>query len=477
MNIGLYLRCDDNLDTDVVLDSSPNSNHATMHATIEGEDPPDNYEDTSFNHDADTAVGTGALTLLDIFIDAADTLIQIPDAASNRMGVGDCSLSFRIKGSRNKIANNDRVFYKGTDFDIYVGLQEPTRFAVRFGISDDYFSIDYADVFAATDAVWHHVVVTREAATSKIRMYLDAVLQTDITSGLTYVTGTISDISYSGADIFVGAKNAGFENKPSIVIDDILLVDTVLTATQVGYLFDSRSDIIAMASETQPVPVISSVTDNNDGSITLAVTGDDTIQLYYRLLGASAWTTGESRSGDGDIVHTGLTLNKWYELYCVSVGDYHTSAPTAIEKIFIDNGEYNDIETAIYSVLTGDDSVNALVAARVYPQVMDEGAVLPAIVYHHLNTGREWVLDGPVNLTEPRFQVNCFAATYYQARDLANKVRLVLNGYSGTANGVKIWGIEIENEGDLLFESASATGLRRYGKRVDIRIHFRESQE
>ncbi len=471
MNIGLYLKCDDNADNSVVADSSPNGNDAIYKAELSF-DPPNNYKDTSYNHDADAAVGSGALNIMETSQDDGNTLIQVPDHSSIRYGTGDCSLSFRIKGNTANLGPNDRILYKGAHFDLYLGGQAPTRLRIRFGLGLTSFDIDYADIF---DDIWHTLLILRNAAAGRIRVYLDGVAKANEDDGENYVEGTVTDIDYSSSDLFIGAQDANYTNSAHFTIDDVLLVDAVLTATQAAYLHDSRSDIIAMASEIQPVPAISSITDNNDGSITVAVTGSDTIQLYYRALGASSWTTGESRSGDGDITQTGLTLNRWYELYCVSIGDYHSSAPTAIEKLFVDNGEYNDIETAIYSILTGDDSVNALVGTRIYPQILPPEAAMPAIVYHHLNTGRDWTMNGPVNLTEPRFQINCFAATYEQVRDLANKVRLALNGYSGTSNGVKIWGIEVENEGDLLMESKSATQLRRYGKRLDCRIHFRES--
>jgi hypothetical protein len=80
-------------------------------------------------------------------------------------------------------------------------------------------------------------------------------------------------------------------------------------------------------------PVISGLTDNGDeDSITAAVVGTGTIQLYYRLENAT-WTAGQSRSGAGNIIQTGLTAGNWYEIYITDTIDSITSPPSAISTI------------------------------------------------------------------------------------------------------------------------------------------------
>ncbi len=236
-----HWKMDDNADNDVVIDSSANGNHATYHADMEGE-PPFNFHYTSVNHDDDAAVGTGALKLLDAYEGNANTVIQIPDDASNRFGTGDCSLSFWIKAKKSWFNPYDRVFYKGPNFDLWVGGQQPTRLIFHFGLSDNTFSIDYADVFGSFEAVWCHILVVRNAAAGRIYVYVNGVLATDVDTGLTYAEGTIANIDYSGSDIFVGAKDAAFTNKASIIIDDVVLFPKALTAAGAAYLAAGKTE-------------------------------------------------------------------------------------------------------------------------------------------------------------------------------------------------------------------------------------------
>lgn len=235
MKCALYLPCDDNLETDVVRDKSLNTNHAAYRTGIEF-DPPNNFGDTSYNHDADAAVGTGALKVLDGKDGDTSTIIQIPDHASNRLGTGSCTLAFCIKALQGGFDANDRIIYKGGNFFMSVGGQQPTRLITRFGLGTAELEFDYADFFHASVAAWHRIAVVRDSVLGRMYLYKDGIVQTDVDTGLTYIERTPSDISYSGSDIFVGAINADFNLESSIIVDDILLLDFALTAEEAGYL-------------------------------------------------------------------------------------------------------------------------------------------------------------------------------------------------------------------------------------------------
>lgn len=74
-----------------------------------------------------------------------------------------------------------------------------------------------------------------------------------------------------------------------------------------------------LAAATPTKPTLSVVDDGTATSATATVDGDSgaTNQLYYRSSGSAAWTTGLSRTGDGDIQQTGLSVG-YYEFICVS---------------------------------------------------------------------------------------------------------------------------------------------------------------
>lgn len=78
-------------------------------------------------------------------------------------------------------------------------------------------------------------------------------------------------------------------------------------------------------------PVITGIVDGGNGSsVVVSIVGTDTIRLFYRVLYASSWITGLTRSGSGDITQTGLSSGVWYEFYCVADDSNLVSAPSNI---------------------------------------------------------------------------------------------------------------------------------------------------
>jgi hypothetical protein len=66
---------------------------------------------------------------------------------------------------------------------------------------------------------------------------------------------------------------------------------------------------------------------------------------------------------------------------------------------------------AVYSVLTGDAGVSAIVGNRIFPGVIPEGSLLPVIVYSVISDVPENSLTGSVatRAVNARVQVDCYA--------------------------------------------------------------------
>ena len=97
---------------------------------------------------------------------------------------------------------------------------------------------------------------------------------------------------------------------------------------------------------------------------------------------------------------------------------------------------------AIYSILTADSDVNAIVSGRVYPQIAAQGAAFPFAVYVLQNTDPSDTKSGVSTLDEVRYDIVVASETYAKASDLTEKIRTALDRYSGTVSEVVIDSIQ-----------------------------------
>lgn len=108
------------------------------------------------------------------------------------------------------------------------------------------------------------------------------------------------------------------------------------------------------------------------------------------------------------------------------------------------------IEKDIYYILTNNAAVSALVSNRVYPLLLPQRWTLPAITYQRVSGDRAANYSGASGRARPRFQIDCWADDYDGAKDLADKVRLCLDGYKGDINTeTDVGGIHLEGDRDI----------------------------
>lgn len=96
------------------------------------------------------------------------------------------------------------------------------------------------------------------------------------------------------------------------------------------------------------------------------------------------------------------------------------------------------IEVLLYDRLRTNAGVAAIVGDRVYPNVLPQMPVLPALRY--VLVDRVEVLAKPseaaLRLMRARVQLDCYAATYSAAKALATAVKAVVYGWQDRPNGV-----------------------------------------
>lgn len=106
-------------------------------------------------------------------------------------------------------------------------------------------------------------------------------------------------------------------------------------------------------------------------------------------------------------------------------------------------------EKHVYLKLASTPAVARMVGFQVYPiAVPKTGASMPLIAYRRVNILRENALSGPLFQPVVSLQISCWALSYDLVRELADEVRLTLDGHTGTLAGVTISDMRLASEVD-----------------------------
>jgi hypothetical protein len=91
----------------------------------------------------------------------------------------------------------------------------------------------------------------------------------------------------------------------------------------------------------------------------------------------------------------------------------------------------------------------------VYPVVAPASADLPFVTWRRTGVQRNQTLGGPMGMGVVLLAVDVFAVTYGEARDIADKVRQVLDGYgTSVANYVSVRNVSLDTESDGVVQLA-----------------------
>ena len=105
-------------------------------------------------------------------------------------------------------------------------------------------------------------------------------------------------------------------------------------------------------------------------------------------------------------------------------------------------------EAVLRNALVTTTAVSTLISSRVYPVLAPASAAMPFVTYRRAGIRRQQTLTGPMGVPQVTVEVDIYATTYEGARDLADKCRVVLDGYGGTFDNTEVKQVSLENEQD-----------------------------
>lgn len=105
-------------------------------------------------------------------------------------------------------------------------------------------------------------------------------------------------------------------------------------------------------------------------------------------------------------------------------------------------------EAVLRSALVASNAVSTLIGSRVYPVIAPATASLPFVTWRRVAIRRQQTLGGPSGMPVTSVEYSIFGTTYEQAREVADAMRSVLDGYGGTANNTEVKQTSLEQESD-----------------------------
>lgn len=114
--------------------------------------------------------------------------------------------------------------------------------------------------------------------------------------------------------------------------------------------------------------------------------------------------------------------------------------------------------------------------SRIYTKHLPQGATLPAVSINLIDAAHEHDLDGSAGNCMARIQVNSWAEADTGVDDLAEAVRMSMQGFVGTMGTHSIGVVILDNEVDLDEEPEDGGPTPIYRRAQDYRIRFTETR-
>lgn len=106
-------------------------------------------------------------------------------------------------------------------------------------------------------------------------------------------------------------------------------------------------------------------------------------------------------------------------------------------------------EQFVIDQLENDPDVASILAGRIYPVIAPASAAIPFATWRRQNVTREMTLGGPLGMPTVTLAVDIYAESYAAVRQAADRVRAVLDGFSGdSGNYMSVNVVSLVSESD-----------------------------
>ena len=107
------------------------------------------------------------------------------------------------------------------------------------------------------------------------------------------------------------------------------------------------------------------------------------------------------------------------------------------------------IGEALVTRLESQGGLTALVGTRIYPERLPQNPTYPAIAVSRIASERPVSLLGSSGIVGARYQFDVYAKTYAAVKAAVEQLRLALDSFAGTVDGVVIQEVGFESDVDV----------------------------
>lgn len=105
-------------------------------------------------------------------------------------------------------------------------------------------------------------------------------------------------------------------------------------------------------------------------------------------------------------------------------------------------------ETVLRTALLGNSPLAAFIGTRVFPLLAPATASLPLVTWRRVGIARNQSLGAPIGVPTVSLEYTIYGVTYEQARQIADQMRRVLDGFAGVSDNTVVSNVSLENELD-----------------------------
>lgn len=133
-----------------------------------------------------------------------------------------------------------------------------------------------------------------------------------------------------------------------------------------------------------------------------------------------------------------------------------------------------DICQALYEYLSADADIKKRINGRIYPIVLPQNALLPAIVYSPVLANYDSALQGDTGFVRQTVQFVSHDTTYKKTRELSRLIKKALQDYQGDMNGLLIQAVFVKSDYEYNGNTALKFDTEEYMSSIEFEFYFNE---